>query len=193
VQAYRRGVSYSWQVSHDDSASDVFIRWYRSPDDRVNPIGDVERRVGDYTAGAANRASDVIAPYIRFKKIPQFFDYLGEQTTPPQTQAEILGNYISKNMPQAKIAILRQADAVGSQFLSSFYAGLGMEPSRSGITNMDEIHAAEGNRVARVSGSNSDVLAIFGRADSELELLREMTKFKWRPLLVMMMRCLTWS
>jgi branched-chain amino acid transport system substrate-binding protein len=134
-----------------------------------------------------NRASDVIAPYIRFKKIPQFFKYLGEQTTPPQTQGEILGNYISKNLPQAKIAILRQADAVGLQFLSGFYAGLGMEHARSAITNMDEIHAADGNgnRVARVSGSNSEVLAIFGRADSEFELLREMTKIKWRPLLVM--------
>ena len=130
-----------------------------------------------------NRASDVIAPYIRFKKIPQFFE---ERTTPPQKQAELLGNYISKNLPQAKIAILNQAGAVGSQFLNGFYAGLGMEHARSAITNMDEIHAAaEGNRVARVSGSNSDILAIFGRADSELELLREMTKIKWRPLLVM--------
>jgi ABC-type branched-subunit amino acid transport system substrate-binding protein len=102
-------------------------------------------------------------------------------------QAEILGNYISRNLPKATIAILNRADYIGAQFLAGFYTGLGMEHARSAITNMDDIHLADqsGNRVARVSGSNSDILAIFGTADTELELLREMTKLKWRPLLVM--------
>jgi hypothetical protein len=52
---------------------------------------------------------------------------------------------------------------------------------------MDEFDVADrsGNHVARVSAGNSDILAIFGRSDSELELLREMTMLKWRPLLVM--------
>lgn len=134
-----------------------------------------------------NRASGVIAPYIRFKKIPQLFSSEPGEQPPPQRQAEILGNYISRNSPKAKIAILRQADYIGAQFLTGFYNGLGVEHARSAITNMDDIHPADQsvNRVARVSGSNSDILAIFGRADSELELLREMTKLKWRPLLVM--------
>jgi ABC-type branched-subunit amino acid transport system substrate-binding protein len=134
-----------------------------------------------------NRASDVIAPYIRFKKIPQLFSWeLGEQT-PPQRQAELLGNYISRNLPKATIAILDQADYIGAQFLAGFYTGLGMEHARSAIMHMDHIHPADQsvNRVARVSGGNADILAIFGKADSELELLREMTKLKWRPLLVM--------
>jgi len=100
-----------------------------------------------------NRASDVIAPYIRFKKIPQLFSSeLGKQT-PPQRQAEILGNYISRNLPKATIAILNQADYVGAQFLTGFYAGLGMEHARSAITNRDDIHLADQsvNRVARVN------------------------------------------
>ena len=134
-----------------------------------------------------DRASDVIAPYIRFKKIPQLFSSeLGEQT-PPQRQAEILGNYISRNLPKATIAILSQGDYIGNQFLTGFYTGLGMEHARSAITNMDDIRPADqsANRVARVSGSNSDVLAIFGKPHSDLELLREMTKLKWRPLVFM--------
>jgi ABC-type branched-subunit amino acid transport system substrate-binding protein len=134
-----------------------------------------------------NRASDVIAPYIRFKKIPQLFSLEFGEQTPPQKQTEILGNYILRNLPKAKIAILKQADAVGAQFLRGFYAGLTMEQSRFAITNMDEFDGAgrDGNRVAGVSGSSSDILAIFGGAESELELLREMAKLKWRPLLVM--------
>lgn len=134
-----------------------------------------------------NRASDVIAPYVRFKKIPQMSDSgLGEQMAPGR-QAEILGSYISRHLPKATIAILSEPDYVGAQFLTGFGDGLGLEHARLAITNMDDIHPAGGNvnRVARVSGSSSDVLAIFGKSHSELELLREMTELKWRPLVVM--------
>src|SRR5260370_21294292 len=50
---------------------------------------------------------------------------------PPQMQAEILGNYISRNLPKATIAILSQLDYVGAQFLTGFYTRLGMEHARS--------------------------------------------------------------
>src|SRR5258708_27145718 len=59
-----------------------------------------------------------------------------------------------------------------SQLLTGFYAGLGVEHARSAITNMDDIHpAVQGfNRVERVSGSNSDILAIFRSEEHTSEL-----------------------
>jgi branched-chain amino acid transport system substrate-binding protein len=128
------------------------------------------------------RANEVARPYVNFKKIPVLF-----HRASAFRQAEILGSYASRHLPDSTIAIIRAADAEGAQYASGFYEGLGMERARTSITNGDEIKKLDQgvNQVEPVSGHRSRLLAIFGPEPLQLKLSRDLAKLEWKPLLVM--------
>src|SRR5260221_5144611 len=57
------------------------------------------------------RANEVVRPYVNFKKIPVLF-----HRVPGFRQAEILGSYISPHLRDSKIAIIRPARSVGTEY-----------------------------------------------------------------------------
>lgn len=128
------------------------------------------------------RANEVLRPYVGLKKIPVLF-----HRAPAFRQAEILGSYASRHLPDSTIAIIRSADAEGAQYASGFYEGLGMERARTSITNGDEIKKLDQgvNQVEPVSGHRSRLLAIFGPEPLQLKLSHDLAKLEWKPLLVM--------
>ncbi|MCP1743313.1 ABC transporter substrate-binding protein [Bradyrhizobium japonicum] len=128
------------------------------------------------------RANEVVRPYVNFKKIPVLF-----HRPPAFRQAEILGSYVSRHLPDSMMAIIRPADAEGAQYASGFYEGLGMERARRAITNGDEIKKLdEGmNQVEPVSGHRNGLLAMFGPEPLQLKLGRDLARLEWKPILVM--------
>src|SRR5260370_42302248 len=90
--------------------------------------------------------------------------------TRPEIQGKFFGEYILKEMPSAKIAIIHEDSRSGNEFLTGFYDGLGNENARSMITNMNGDRNYLVNRVSRLSGHNADFLVIFGLPDFQLGL-----------------------
>lgn len=129
-----------------------------------------------------SRANEVVRPYVSLKKIPVLF-----HRAPAFRQAEILGTYVSRHLPDSTIAIIRPANSLGAQYASGFYEGLGMEHAQTSITNGDEIKTLDQsvNQLEPVSGGRSGLLAIFGPAALQLKLIHDLAKLEWKPLLVM--------
>lgn len=125
------------------------------------------------------RANEVVRPYVNFKKIPVLF-----HRVPGFRQAEILGSYISRHLPDSKIAMIRPAD---SEYASGFYEGLGMERARTSIAHADEIKKLDQgvNQLELVSIGRSTLFAMFGPEALQLKLSRDLAKLDWKPLLVM--------
>ncbi|MGY8686030.1 ABC transporter substrate-binding protein [Bradyrhizobium sp. UFLA05-153] len=103
-------------------------------------------------------ANNAIGPYVRFKKVPQVFDVDPDEDseslkTPPEVQGKFFGEYMLKEMPGAKIAIIHEESRSAHQFLAGFYGGLGEKNARSMITNIDGDPKFLGNRVSRVAGT----------------------------------------
>jgi branched-chain amino acid transport system substrate-binding protein len=128
------------------------------------------------------RANEIVRPYAMFRRIPVLF-----HRAPPFRQAEILGSYISRHMPALKIAIIRPAGSVGSEYTSGFYKGLGMERARTSIAHADEIKKLDQgvNQLELVSIERSALFAIFGPEALQMKLSRDLAKLDWKPVLVM--------
>jgi len=130
------------------------------------------------------KINDAIMPYVRFTQIPEMYDAddgVIDAASLTRLQAQTLGDYILKSKPDSKIAILYESRNF-TKALEGFYAGLGMEKARAMITNMLGSADYSGNRVARVSGSSADFLAIFGGDAFQAEIVKQMVGLKWRPI-----------
>lgn len=124
------------------------------------------------------------APYLRFRQIPQMYEAQDDLTDADVTtlKARTLGEYIHETKPDAKIAVLHETGN-STAALDAFYEGLGPGRARRMITNMLGSDEWSGNRVARVSGSSADILAVFGDRAFQSETVSETVGLEWKPVL----------
>ena len=114
----------------------------------------------------------------QYKKYPWTIgwqpDYPGE--------ARLYAQFIQQKVPQAKIAILYQDDAYGTQYLNSFKAALGSDASKIVATQSYDVTAASvQQQVVSLASSHANVLMLFSTPTATIQALVIATKIGWHP------------
>ncbi|WP_247395467.1 ABC transporter substrate-binding protein [Bradyrhizobium sp. 136] len=132
--------------------------------------------------GLDRKTIDAAAPYIRFKQVPLMYESQDEIADEAALKAATLGEYILNAKPDGKIAIIFETGKSVSA-VDGFFYGLGAANARRMITNMLRSDEWTGNRVARVSGSSADFLAVFGSRAFQSDTMKQTVGLEWKPTL----------
>jgi branched-chain amino acid transport system substrate-binding protein len=101
-------------------------------------------------------------------------DYPGE--------SKIYGQYIAKNMPNAKIGVLYQADAYGQNYLNGLKLGLGAK--RSDIVDAESYAVTDtsyAQQILSMKSKGADTFVIFGTPQPTIVALVTAAKVGWNP------------
>jgi ABC-type branched-subunit amino acid transport system substrate-binding protein len=148
------------------------------------------------TVGAPSNLA--IQKYLNAKKVPQLFLQSGSPafTNPGQfpfsvpayptytTEAKIYANYIKKNNPNAKIAVLYQQDATGQPFLAGFKEGLGADASKMIVreASFEPNDPTVDSQVIDLKGSGADTLFTIASPKFAAQVLRKLAELNWKPM-----------
>jgi branched-chain amino acid transport system substrate-binding protein len=105
-------------------------------------------------------------------------DYPGE--------AKVYAKYILKNKPQAKIGVLYQNDAYGTNYLNGLKAGLGSK-HQSQIVDAESYNVGDSAQLiaahlVAMRGKGADTLVIFATPTPTIQALVGRTAIGWSPL-----------
>ena len=141
--------------------------------------------------------NEAIRPYLNTKQVPQVFIATGATTFgrdyqqypwtiayQPTYIAEgaMYGNYISRTMPKAKIAILYQDDSYGNDLIKGLERGLGAK--KGNIVSKAGYAASDDNvqsQVARLRVSNAQVLMLFTTPKFTIQAYQYVNSLGWKP------------
>jgi branched-chain amino acid transport system substrate-binding protein len=142
--------------------------------------------------------NSAIHKYMNIKKVPQLFISSGaskwnDQKNFPwtmgwqpnyQSEAKIYAKYILKEKPHAKIAVLRQNDDSGIDYLNGFKDGLG--PQAASMIIADESFETSeptiDSHIVKLKSLNADVLVNFATPKFAAQSIKKMAEIGWKPL-----------
>ena len=149
------------------------------------------------TLGTASNTA--IQKYVNGKKVPQLFVATGatkwnDPKTFPwtmgwlpsyQSESRIYAKYLTKEKPNAKIAVLYQNDDMGKDYLKGLKDGLGADPSR--IIAEESYEVAEptiDSHVVRLKSSNPDVIIFFTTPKFGAQAIKKVGEMNWKPVTI---------
>jgi branched-chain amino acid transport system substrate-binding protein len=101
-----------------------------------------------------------------------------------QTEAKIYAQYILKNKPNAKIAVLYQNDDYGKDYLKGFYDGLG-DKAKTMIVKEVSYEAADptvDSQIVQLQGSGADTFFNIATPKFAAQAIRKAYDIGWKPL-----------
>jgi ABC-type branched-subunit amino acid transport system substrate-binding protein len=138
-----------------------------------------------------------IHSYLNENKVPQLFVATGaDQWNDPKhfpwtmmwlpsygIEAHIYANYILKNLPNAKIAVLYQNDDYGKDYLNGLRAGLGDKASKMIVATQsyETTDPTIDSQVVALQGSGADVLLTAAIPKFAAQTVRKVYDIGWRP------------
>lgn len=140
-----------------------------------------------------------IAKYLAAKKIPQAFIVTGATrftdykeypmitTGLPSydTESRAYARYLTKEMPDAKIAILYQHDDLGKDFVEGFKAELGEAFDKKVITSSYEVSQPTiDSQIVSLKSSGASVLLFAGTPKFAAQAIRKTHETGWKPLFI---------
>jgi len=139
--------------------------------------------------------------YLNSKQVPQLLVQSGASrfndpkdfpwTTPfspfYDTEGEIFANYILKNIPNAKIAVLYQADDVGKDYLKGLRAGLGDKAATMLVkeASYQLSDPTVDSQVVNLKESGANVLLVAAQAKFSAQTIRKINELGWKPELLL--------
>jgi len=99
-----------------------------------------------------------------------------------QSEARIYAKYLSKEKPEAKIAVLYQNDDMGKDYLKGLKDGLSAAASR--IVAEESYEVAEPtveSHVVRLKSSNPDAVVLFTTPKFGAQAIKKLGEMNWRP------------
>ena len=137
--------------------------------------------------------------YLNAAKVPQLFvgsgatafgtDYrrypwtIGFQPS-DRTEGSILGAYVSRSRPGARIAVLYQEDPTGQDLLTGLRQGIARSKARVVAAEPMELTAPDETQIARLKASGANVLALFVPPEQAAQSHVLASRLGWRPLVV---------
>ena len=101
-----------------------------------------------------------------------------------ESESEIYAQYLLKNMPDAKIAVLYQNDDYGQDYLNGLVKGLGDKAS-SMIVAKESYATSEPDispHVAKLKGTGANVLFLFTTPAFTVQALKAKQQLGWNPI-----------
>ena len=174
-------------------------------DDGYNPANTVQRthqlveqdHVFALIGGLGTEPQLAVEDYLNQQKVPQVYvstgatEFGSEYAKYPWTigwqpdyQAEgaIYGKYIAANEPNAKIGVLYQNDAYGSDYLEGLRAGLGAKKSQIVDTaGYDVTNPSLLSQILELRKAGATTLMIFATPSPTITAYATMAKIGWKP------------
>jgi branched-chain amino acid transport system substrate-binding protein len=141
-----------------------------------------------------------IREYLNQVKVPQLFVASGATTWgrdaarypwtigfQPSYQAEgwVYGQYVSKTMRKARIAVLVQNDDYGKDLLAGLKRGLGRSGSKVVAAQSYEVTAPDvSSQVARLKASRANVFVIFATPKFAIQAYVYASRLGWKPRVI---------
>src|SRR6185312_7094206 len=135
--------------------------------------------------------------YLNENKVPQLFLATGaDQWNDPKhfpwtmmwlpsygIESHIYANYILKNLPNAKIAVLYQNDDYGKDYLNGLRAGLGDKASKMIVATQsyETTDPTVDQQVVALQGSGADVLLTAAIPKFAAQTVRKVYDIGWKP------------
>jgi branched-chain amino acid transport system substrate-binding protein len=135
--------------------------------------------------------------YLNENKVPQLFVATGaDQWNDPKhfpwtmmwlpsygIESRIYANYILKNLPNAKIAVLYQNDDYGKDYLNGLRAGLGDKAAKMIVATQsyETTDPTVDQQVVALQGSGADVLLTAATPKFAAQTVRKVYDIGWKP------------
>jgi branched-chain amino acid transport system substrate-binding protein len=135
--------------------------------------------------------------YLNDNKVPQLFVATGaDQWNDPKhfpwtmmwlpsygIESRIYANYILKNLPNAKIAVLYQNDDYGKDYLNGLRAGLGDKAAKMIVATQsyETTDPTVDQQVVALQGSGADVLLTAATPKFAAQTVRKVFDIGWKP------------
>jgi branched-chain amino acid transport system substrate-binding protein len=135
--------------------------------------------------------------YLNENKVPQLFLATGaDQWNDPKhfpwtmmwlpsygIESRIYANYILKNLPNAKIAVLYQNDDYGKDYLNGLRAGLGDKAAKMIVATQsyETTDPTVDQQVVALQGSDADVLLTAATPKFAAQTVRKVFDIGWKP------------
>lgn len=145
--------------------------------------------------------SAAVRKYLNSKKVPQLFVVAGgamwgDYKTHPWTmgwmpryeiESRIHADFILKNRPNAKIAVLYQNDDFGKELARGLREGLGEKASSMIVKEVsyEVTDATVDSQVATLKESGADVLLSYTFPRFSAQVIRRVYDIGWKPLLIL--------
>ncbi|MBS0530929.1 MAG: ABC transporter substrate-binding protein [Proteobacteria bacterium] len=146
-------------------------------------------------------SNTAIQKYLNSKKIPQLFvatgatkwndakDFpwtIGWQPS-YQSEARIYAQYLLKEKPDAKIAILYQNDDFGKDYLKGTLDGLG-DKAKTMVIAQESYEVSEptiDSHIVKLKATGADVLMIYATPKFGAQTVKKTAEIEWKPLQIM--------
>src|SRR6202047_3580305 len=98
-------------------------------------------------------------------------------------ESNIYANYILKNLPNAKIAVLYQNDDYGKDYLNGLRAGLGDKASKMIVATQsyETTDPTVDSQIVALQGSGADVLMTAAIPKFAAQAIRKVYDIGWKP------------
>jgi len=181
---------------------------YKIVDDAYNPAQSVQAtrqlveqdKVFAIFNSLGTEQNIAVREYLNQTKVPQLFVASGATTWgrdaakypwtigfQPSYQAEgwVYGQYVSKTLKKAKIAVLLQNDDYGKDLLAGLKRGLGRSGSKVVASESYEVTAPDvQSQIAKLRSSGANVLAIFATPKFAIQAYVYASRLNWRPKVI---------
>jgi branched-chain amino acid transport system substrate-binding protein len=178
---------------------------YKYLDDAYNPAQTVpltkqlveQDQVFLMYAGLGTQAQTSVRDYLNSKKVPQVFVATGATTFAaefekypytfgwqPVYQGEslIYAQYITKNSPNAKIAVLYQNDDYGQDYLDGLVKGLGNKAEMIVAKESNDVGAPDlSSQILKLKNSGADTFFVFETPSPAIKALVGAFQAGWKP------------
>lgn len=181
---------------------------YIALDDGYNPPKAVEQirrlvesdEVAFIFAQQGTPSNTATAKYLKAKKVPSIAVVTGSSkftnvdeyplfTTglaSYELEGRILGKYVNKVQPNAKIAVLWQNDDLGKDYLSAFKSTLGPDADKRIIAASYEVsEPTVDSQVVSLRHTGADVFFIAGTPKFAAQAIRKAAETGWKPLVLL--------
>jgi branched-chain amino acid transport system substrate-binding protein len=101
-----------------------------------------------------------------------------------RTQGSILGRYVSRSRPGARIAVLYQENSAGQDLLTGLRQGIARSKARVVAAEPVEPTGTDETQIARLKASGASVLALFVSPEHAAQSHLLASRLGWRPLIV---------
>jgi ABC-type branched-subunit amino acid transport system substrate-binding protein len=139
--------------------------------------------------------------YLNGKQVPQLLVQSGASrwnspkdfpwTTPYSpfydTEGEIFASYLLQNKPDAKIAVLYQADDIGRDYLKGLRAGLGDKAATMIVkeANYQATDPTIDSQIVTLKDSGADVVLLAAQNKFTAQAIRKIFELGWKPQLLL--------
>lgn len=146
------------------------------------------------TLGTASNTA--VQKYLNAKKVPQLFVATGATKWDDpkhfpwtmgwlpsyQSEGRIYAKYLTKETPEARIAVLYQNDDMGKDYLKGLKDGLGANLSR--LVAEESYELAEPtieSHIVKLKSSNADAIVFFTTPKFGAQAIKKLGEMNWRP------------